>query len=83
MTNYEKLIKYCKIEKNSLVCVEPLYIELPKNKYDTEEANIDISEESGEEDFAGIVKIPIIIQKIITETPAHLNAFFSCAVNSL
>lgn len=83
MTNYEKLIKYCKIEKNSLVCVEPLYIELPKNKYDTEEANIDINEESGEEDFVGIVRIPCVFQMTIPSKNDVVDVYLPFDVNLL
>lgn len=83
MTNYEKLNKYCKIEKNSLICIEPLYIELPKNKYDTEEANIDISEDNDVEDFAGIVRIPCVFQLVIPSKNDVVDVYLPFDVNLL
>lgn len=83
MTNFDKLNKYCKIEKNSLICVEPLYIELHKNKYDTEEANIDISEDSTTEDYAGIVRIPGVFQIVIPSKNDVIDVYLPFDINLL
>ena len=83
MTNYEKLQKYCLIEKTSLICKEPLYIVLAKNKYDTEEVNIDISTDESTEDYAGIVKIPCVFQIVVPDKNDTIDVYLPFDVNLL
>jgi hypothetical protein len=83
MTEYDKLKKYCTIEKTSLICKEACYIVLPKNKYDTEEANIDISATEGVEDYAGIVRIPCVFQIVIPDKNDVVDVYLPFDVNLL
>ena len=86
MTNYDKLKKYCTIEKNKLICNEPLYIVLDNDKYNADESNIDIAdnnEDNKEEHFTGVVNIPCVFQIVVPEKNDTIDVYLPFNVNLL
>jgi len=83
MTNYNKLKKYCTITKNDLICNEPMYIILDKDKYSTEESNIDISENDDSELFTGVIQIPGVFQIVVPGKNDTIDIYLPFDVNIL